>query len=373
MFENFSDENSIFFGSFLIKFCIFSSPQVMNLVVRTLPHDQQLNLVETYLPLMKLNDSIPDLYVTSGLLGFLDAAIPLEDHFEQLVHELTKLSLQSEDEKARKLANQLLCSLFNRAPIDDKHRKILRKIFEIIKEELKKSNHKAAELLGWISKGLLARGHPDAAELLETLSELLDHPRLSTAAELAFEIISLEFPQLHLPLLKHLFKQKIFVLAMKFLEHKIEKFSEHHLTAMAHILQITPHQVLKMNIDKVGPILIKCLQSDGEHGKRVILSLGIINHFIIESNQYILDHLQSLMKEFLKLSQLKSSMEVRIKACNCLENVTKFPLFTLVPYKNDVLNDLTVALDDPKRLVRSAAVAARLAWFVLGENEGDKK
>jgi DNA repair/transcription protein MET18/MMS19 len=352
---------------------MYQASLVMNLVVRTLPNDKQLELVETYLPLMKLNESISDLYVTSGLLGFLDAAIPLEAHFDQLVHELTKLSLTTDDKTAQKLANQLLCSLFNRAPIDDKHRKILRKIFEIIKEELKKSNHKAAELLGWLSKGLLARGHPDASEILETLSELLDHPKLSKAAELAFEIISLELPQLHLPLLKHLFRQKIFVLAMKFLEHKIEKFGEHHLTAMAHVLQITPHQVLKMNIEKVGPILIKCVQSDGEHGKRVLLSLKIINHFIVEKNQYILDHLQTLVKDFLKLTQFKSTMDVRIMACKCLENLTKFPLFTLVPYKNDVLHDLTVALDDPKRLVRSAAVAARLAWYVLGENEADKK
>lgn len=349
----------------------------MSLVVRTLPNNQQLELVETYLPQMKLGESIPDLYVTSGLLGFLDAAIPMESHFEQLVNELTLLSLNSNDEKARQLANRLLCSLFNRAPNDDKHRKILHKIFELLKDELKKSNHKAVEILGWISKGLLARGHPDAAELLETLSELLDHPKLSKAAELAFEIISLEFPQLHLPLLKHLFKQKVFVLAMKFLEHKIEKFGEHHLTAMAHVLQITPHQVLKMNIEKVGPILFKCIQMDGgdpkPHATRVLLSLKIINHFILDKSQYIVEHLQHLVKDLLKLSQFQSSMEVRCAACKCLENLVHFSLFALVPYKNDVVHELNASLDDPKRLVRSAAVAARLAWFLLGENEETKK
>lgn len=348
----------------------------MSLVVRTLPYNQQLELVEAYLPLMKLNDSIPDLYVTSGLLGFLDAAVPLETHFEQLVNDLTQLSLKSDDEAARRLANQLLCSLFNRAPIDDKHRKILRKIFEILKDELKKTNHKAAEILGWISKGILARGHPDAAEILETLAELLDHPKLSKAAELAFEIISMEIPQLHLPLLKHLFKQKVFVLAMKFLESKIEKFGEHHLTAMAHVLQITPHQVLKNNIEKVGPILFKCIQGDDgakPHSKRVLLALKIINHFTLDKSPYILEHLQHLVKDLLKLTQFKSSMEVRIAACKALENLTKFPLFTLVPYKNDVTHELTIALDDRKRLVRAAAVAARLAWYLLGENEEGKK
>lgn len=355
---------------------MYQASLVMNLVIRTLHNDQQMELVEKYLPHMKLNESIPDLYVTSGLVGFLDAAVPLEAHFESLVNELTKLSLNSKDENVRKLANQLLCSLFNRAPIDDKHRKILRKIYELLKDELKKHNHRAVEILGWISKGLLARGHPDAADILETIAELLDHPQLSKAAELAFEIISLEFPQLHLPLLKHLFKQKIFVLAMKFLEKKIENFGDHHLTAMAHILQITPHQVLKMNVEKVGPILFKCIQICAEdtkpHAKRILLSLKIINHFIVDKSAYILSHLQHLVNDLLKLTQFKPSMEVRIMACKCIENLIKFPLFTLVPYKNDVVNDLTIALDDHKRLVRSAAVAARMAWYLLGENEEAK-
>lgn len=355
---------------------MYEASLVMKLVVKELPHDQQMALVEKYLPMMKLEGSISDLYVTSGLLGFLDAAIPLEAHFEQLVFDLTALSLSSDDEKVRTLANHLICSLFNRAPLDDKHNKVLHKIFALLKSELKKGNHKAVEILGWLSKGLLARGHPDAAEILETIAELLDHPKLSKAAELAFEIISVEFPQLHLPLLKYFYKQKIFQLAMKFLEHKIEKFGEHHLTAMAHVLQITPHLVLRQNIDKVGPILFKCIRVEGDdgaqHAKRIVLSLNIINNFILDKSEYMLNHLQTLVKELLKLSQFKSSMEVRIMACKCLENLVHFPLFTLVPYKSDVTHDLTIALDDHKRLVRTAAVAARLAWFQLGENEASK-
>lgn len=355
---------------------MYEASLVMNLVIKELPHDQQMALVEEYLPLMKLEGSISDLYVTSGLLGFLDPAIPIEEHFEQLVNDLTTLSLVSDDENARKLANQLLCSLFNRAPADDKHRKVLHKIFSLLKSELRKGNHKAAEILGWLSKGLLARGHPDAAEILETIAELLDHPRLSKAAELAFEIISTEFPLLHLPLLKYFYKQKIFQLAMKFLEEKIEKFSEHHLTAMAHVLQITPHLVLGQNIEKVGPILFKCIQAEGDggnqHAKRIVISLKIINNFILDKSEYMLNHLQHLVKDLLKLTQFKSSMEVRVMACKCLENLIKFPLFTLVPYKNDVVHELAVALDDHKRLVRTSAVSARMAWFLLGENEASK-
>lgn len=350
---------------------MYQSTLLMHLVVQKLPQNVQMELVDQYLPLMDLSNSIPDLYVTSGLIGFLDPAVSVDGHFEKLVTNLTQLSLNNTDERARKIANQLLCSLFNRAPVDDKHKKILKKIMDVLKTEIKGHKHQAVEILGWLSKGLLARGHPDAAEILETLSELLDHPKLRYAAMLSFEIISLECPQLHLPLLKHLFKQKIFVMAMKFMESKLEKFSEHHLTAMAYILQITPFQVLKLNTEKVGPIIFKCLKSPDDIGnvKQVLLCLNITKQFIKHKSQYIVDHLQHLVNDFLNLTVFKSSLEVRKTACECLEMLTVYPLFNLVPYKNDVIHGIEPALDDHKRVVRSAAVAARLAWFNLGESK----
>lgn len=81
--------------------------------------------------------------------------------------------------------------------------------------------------------------------------ELLEHPTLSEAAVAAFDVISIEFPQLHLPVIKHLFKQKLFQLCMKGLWHKLETFSEKHLSAFVFVLKLTPHQVLKNDIQKV--------------------------------------------------------------------------------------------------------------------------
>lgn len=97
---------------------------------------------------------------------------------------------------------------------------------------------------------------------------------------------------------------------MKFFESKIEKFSEHHLTALAHILQITPLAVLKMNLEKVGPILFKCitLNPKNEHTKAIVICCGIINHFILEKSKYIEDHLQHLVPQLLALTKYEGSM-----------------------------------------------------------------
>lgn len=60
------------------------------------------------------------------------------------------------------------------------------------------------------------------------------------------------------------------------------------------------------------------------------------------------------------------TQKVRITALNLLHDITKYPTFVLLPYKFDVVLDLATALDDPKRLVRNAAVLTRNAWYMVG-------
>lgn len=79
---------------------------------------------------------------------------------------------------------------------------------------------------------------------------------MAHVAALAIEIISLEYPGLHLPILKHLYKQKLFQIVLKKLWSKLVNFTEHHLTAFVHVLRITPHIVLKMNLDKVNVVVM---------------------------------------------------------------------------------------------------------------------
>lgn len=122
----------------------------------------------------------------------------------------------------------------------------------------------------------------------------------------AFDILSIEFPNLHLPVVKHLFKQKLFQICMKALWHKLEGFSENHLSAFVFVLKMTPHQVLVNNVDKIGPILLKCLALAGT--KPALTGLNIVLRFVNEQNGYFRDHLQNLIPQCLKLSTLQDSM-----------------------------------------------------------------
>lgn len=345
---------------------LYALSNTMKSMMKQLPPEKQKLIVGNYLPLMKLNKT-NDLYLTSGILGYLDEKVSLEDHFESLVEDLTKLAMENDDENIKLLSKQLLCSLFNRMPDDEHHRNVLIKLLKFLRKELKNHNEKVVGILSWIGKGLLARGHPEAGEIVEDIADLLEHPTLGKAAALAFEILSAELPQLHLPLIKNLFKQKLFVFVMKKLEQKAEHYGEMHLQALIYVFKPTPHLVLKMNINKVGPILLKCLLLSNV--KPLEMTLEIILRFIKEKDTFFQDHLQFLIPQLLKLTVNKSSMKVRIDALECLLQVTKYPPFLLLPFKQDVILALQPALDDHKRLVRNAAVAARLQWYVEGSGE----
>lgn len=339
---------------------------LMKAIMKQLSTETQKLIVLENLSSMDLTKT-NDLYLATGILGYLDETIPLENHFENLVHCLSTLALNSEDDNVKQLCNHLLCSLFNRMPDDEHHRNVLLKLIKSLRMHLKNNNKKVVSILSWIGKGLLVRGHPLAGEIIDDIAELLDHPSLGNTAVLAFEVLAAEFPQLHLPLIKNLFKQKLFISVMKKMEDKTDRYLDTHLKALVLIYKIAPHVALKMNIQTVGPILLKCLLQTDENA--VINALKIIGRFVETEDHFFRDHLQTLVPQLLKLSVHESSMYVRIHALHCILSTTKYPPFLLLPFKQDVILGLRGTLDDHKRLVRNAAVAARLQWYLVGTGE----
>lgn len=159
--------------------------------------------------------------------------------------------------------------------------------------------------------------------------ELLEHPTLANAGSLAFEVLAMEFPALHLPLVKQFYKQKLFQLVLAKLFNKLNEYSSHHLVAFTYVLKMTPHAVIQMNLQKVsehfncsilkttqlisyppilqiGPILFKCLAS--EEASSIQIVFDIINRFLREKNDYFREHLHHLIPSCLTLSTFKISL-----------------------------------------------------------------
>ncbi|XP_017044265.1 MMS19 nucleotide excision repair protein [Drosophila ficusphila] len=340
-------------------------------ITQQLPLSEQSAIVSEYLPGLNLSLSA-DLYITKGLLGYLDKGITLDDHFERLLSDLTQLSLSSDNEQLRVIAHHLLCSMVNKMESNPANLGKVKKITEQLKVAIKKGDVRAVEILAWVAKGLVVAGFDEAADIVGDLSDLLKHPTLSTAAALGFDIIAAEYPELDLPVVKFLYKQKLFHTIMGKMGSKLANYCVHHLKAFVYVLKATPQAVIKLNIEQLGPLLFKSLEEHNE-AQSLCIALGICEKFVAQQDAYFQGHLAHLIPSCLELSKYKAqhTMQVRIAALQLLYDITKYPTFVLLPHKVDVTLALAAALDDPKRLVRNTAVKARNAWYLVGAPSGN--
>ncbi|XP_037729640.1 MMS19 nucleotide excision repair protein homolog [Drosophila subpulchrella] len=340
-------------------------------ITQQLPLSEQSAIVSEYLPQLNLNKSA-DLYITKGLLGYLHKDITLDDHFERLLSDLTQLSLSSENEQLRVIAHHLLCSMVNKMESNPANLGKVKKITDQLKAAIKKGDVRAVEILAWVAKGLVVAGFDEAADIVGDLSDLLKHPTLSTAAALAFDIIAAEYPELDLPVVRFLYKQKLFHTVMGKMGSKLSNYCVHHLKAFVYVLKATPQAVIKLNIEQLGPLLFKSLEEHNE-AQSLCIALGICEKFVAQQDAYFQAHLAHLIPSCLELSKYKAqhTMQVRIAALQLLYDITKYPTFVLLPHKVDVTLALAAALDDPKRLVRNTAVKARNAWYLVGAPSGN--
>lgn len=143
--------------------------RALSAIVQTLPLAEQYIVSTQYLYNLNLQLE-SDLYVAQGLLGFLNKDISLDDHFERLLEELTKLSLESDNEEMREVAHHLLCSLVNKIEYNDNNRNVIKRMITKLKGYIKKENKKAVEALSWVAKGLVMRGCDEAGEIVEAVS-----------------------------------------------------------------------------------------------------------------------------------------------------------------------------------------------------------
>ncbi|XP_030562176.1 MMS19 nucleotide excision repair protein homolog [Drosophila novamexicana] len=340
-------------------------------IMQQLPLSEQSAIVSEYLPTLELHQTA-HLYVAKGLLGYLHKDISLDDHFERLLDDLTKLSLSTDNEQLREIAHHLLCSLVNKMDNNEANRNQVKRIAHQLKAAVKAGDERAVHLLAWLAKGLVVAGFEEAAEIISDLTDLLEHPNLSNAAALAFDIIAAEYPELDLPVVKFLYKQKFFHTIMNKLGTKLSSCCEHHMKAFIYVLKATPHSVIRLNIKQLGPLLFKTLDAHND-AHSLCIALGICQNFVQQQDAYFQAHLGHILPSCLELSKQKTqlNMQVRIAALELLYDITKYPTYVLLPHKVDVTLVLADALDDPKRLVRNAAVKARNAWYLVGAPSGD--
>lgn len=135
---------------------------ILSLIIKKLNVKVQTDVVDIFLKTVDLTKPV-DLYLTYGVIGFLEKSVNMDTHIEKLVNDLTHFSLTSSDEKLRtNICHHLLCSIFNKFSETEFYQKALNKVLSTLKMEILKNNSKAVEVLSWITKGLLLKGHEEA-------------------------------------------------------------------------------------------------------------------------------------------------------------------------------------------------------------------
>uniref|UniRef100_UPI003981762D hypothetical protein n=1 Tax=Salmonella sp. s55962 TaxID=3159685 RepID=UPI003981762D len=80
-------------------------------------------------------------------------------------------------------------------------------------------------------------------------------------------------------------------------------------------------------------------------------TLETFHELISDASEVVAQQVTSMIPAFLRLSQYKPNMKVRTAALKCLSSLTQLSSHYVLPYKSDVIRQLTAALDDKKRLV----------------------
>ncbi|XP_076650340.1 MMS19 nucleotide excision repair protein isoform X2 [Halictus rubicundus] len=345
---------------------------ISRLTVRNLTVDEQQSIVDRYAA--ALSTSISE---TNAML-IMNIFIPLKPNVNlaltsDLFENLCNLALRSAHSNVRLTTCKFIAVMVNKMNDDNEN---FRSVLLYYKKVLESNacidvKQAAAFLQLWLTKAIITRGSCDVDIFLNELTDLFKHDQVGQRLAQEYKDLTSKqedtLVQENFCTIKIFYKQRVFEHLIK-KNHEFEDSSrQRYLTALVHLLEEAPVELLFMHLTKLVPLLIESLSLDNE---RLIFSTLITLKVLLETRHVIFsDKAQCFIPKFLKLISYKT-MRVRIAILECLTNYSNYPIVLLNIYKQDVLEKLAISLDDRKRLVRKAAVKARTRWFLVGAPGG---
>ncbi|XP_073137535.1 MMS19 nucleotide excision repair protein homolog isoform X2 [Henckelia pumila] len=252
--------------------------------------------------------------------------------------------------------------------------------------------------LAWIGKALLMRGHEKVKDITMTLlgllmldgnigdsnqlqewNEVCDeenvHQLVKCAAD-AFHIIMSDSEEClnrrYHAVIRPLYKQRFFSSVIPILLSLVVKSESPSVRSMlyrafAHVVSDTPLTPILSEAKKLIPILLDCLSilSMDVLDKDIIYKvLLVVSGILTDKNgeEAVIGNAPRIINQLLDLTAYSPSMAVRETAIQCLVAMSELPHIRIYPLRTQVLQSISKALDDPKRIIRQEAVRCRSAW-----------
>ncbi|XP_041370234.1 MMS19 nucleotide excision repair protein homolog [Gigantopelta aegis] len=292
----------------------------------------------------------------------------------RLLDALFIMSLENDHDYSRLSAIKCYAGIVNKLPNDAELDILLsncrqRLVFNNNNPETYHHGQRALGLWVWLTKALVLRAHPLAAEYTSQLVLILEDGILGLQAADGFRVIVEDGTDVMTTSMcadiKFMYRQRLFVENVgKLVEGfntSIEK--KFYLVALSHLLTHLPKQVLTEELPALMPILVQSLSY--EDTSLQITMVTKMAELSQDAPEILSKHLDSLIPQLLKLTQTGRFMQVRIAALKSLDSMTSLPGHMILPHCRVVLKGLECVLDDKKRLVRKQAVITRGNWFLV--------
>ncbi|KAF5275982.1 hypothetical protein FQA39_LY00778 [Lamprigera yunnana] len=315
----------------------------------------------------KHNSNMYSILLYDNLLMCVHQGINIKYNF---LEEILKASLYSEIEYIQNVAVQLLANMLNKEEDDSRLQCNLCLVATSCDKKLdcleKNDVPKLVSVISWVTKALVMRGHAQSEHWTKKLLALLEsHEEAANGFHIIMEQNAVTLTTKSHSNIRILYRQKFFMEMSTILTENYSEGKSNYLLAMGCLLQNAPKQAFIMQFKKIVKIIILCLEKCRDINVLCVI-LQTFCELIKYKEQITEDYIQELLSRFIVLSKFESSMNVRIKALRCIQHFAHgYPLYKLLPHKQNIVQSLTKCLDDKKRLVRKEAVDARLSWIML--------
>lgn len=350
---------------------------ICQLIIRSLTIEEQRAIVAKYAA--ALDTKIPETDVTIMMNLFISLRKDINLNLNNnTVENLYNLATSNCNLNIRQTSCKFLSVLLNKMKVSDLDR-IVSYLEDKINNNLNANNdielkQHTVHFQIWMTKALVMRGYAKSQYFLENLTHLLTHDEIGQFIGERYQILVSKYEDILITEnfcdVKIFYKQRVFEYLLRQNINLTSTTRQNYLIALVHLLEQMPEELLFLHLTELVPLLIESLSLNNEH--LVLWALTSFKLLLDTKHDVFSDNLQCVIPRLMQLSTHRI-MDVRIAALECLAHYSNYPIILINPYKQTVLDKLGIIIDDRKRLVRKAAVEARIRWYLVGASGEQSK